>query len=73
MVSFFHNPTLAEHQYAVYPAHGGKTVGNDEGSALANQPTYGFLNQFFGLGVQIGGGFVQNQYTWVGEYRPGDG
>ena len=39
---------------------GGEAVGDDDGGAVAHEVVERFLDEFFGLGVEGGGGFVEN-------------
>src|SRR5258708_18614103 len=54
-------------------ANSRKTVGDDKGGATFHQTLQGFFDQSFGLGVQAGGSFVQNQDAWIAVKRTGDG
>ena len=52
---------------------GGKAVGDGEGRAARHQRRQGALDQALGLGVQGGGGFVQDQDAGVLQDGAGDG
>ena len=49
------------HQNLVGTADGREAVGDDDGSALAHQLGDGVLDELFGLGVDAGGGLVENE------------
>ena len=51
----------------------GQTVGNGKDRTVAHDPVQRILHQTFGDVVQCAGGFVQNQYRRVLQYRPRDG
>src|SRR3989338_7879101 len=49
----------------------GEAVGDDNHSLLSGDFFNRFLNQPFRVGVQVAGGFVENENTWV--YQHGSG
>src|SRR4029077_6180409 len=52
---------------------GGETVSDDEGGAAAHQVAQPLLNERLGLGIEAGGGFVENEDAWIGENGARDG
>ncbi len=60
-------------QDLVGQAHGAQPLGDDKGGAPLHQPLQRQLDQPFGLGVDAGGGVVQDQDARVLEQGAGDG
>ncbi len=64
---------VAEHQDAVGMAHGGQAVGDDQAGAAAHQALERLVDQPLALGIQRGGGLVEQQDARIGENGAGDG
>ena len=72
-VPVFADAALVEHHDLVGAADGGKPVGDHDDGAMFHQVGQRLLYQHFALGVQMAGGFVENQDGRVLEQRAGDG
>ena len=72
MMPFFHNAALIQDVDAVGTADGAEAVGDDDGGASHEEPIEGLLDLDFGDGVDIGGGFIQDQNAGGGEHGTGD-
>lgn len=53
--------------------NGGKAVGNDKAGTPLHEFCHGFLDEDLGVGINIGGGFVQNHDFRVGGNGACDG
>ena len=65
--------TTVEHHDPVGGFDGGQAMGDDEGGAALTQGVERLLDFAFGVGVQRGGGFIENQDGRVLEQGAGDG
>ena len=64
---------LVEDDDLVGPLHGAQAVGDHQGGAAGEEAFEGVLDEAFGLGVEGGGGFVEDEDGRVAQYGPGDG
>ena len=69
----FHNLAVFEHQNLVCILHGGKPVGDDKRGTAFLQFGQCILNGAFGLVIQGGCGFVEQQYRRIAQHRAGNG
>ena len=65
VTAFFAQLAPMQHEDFVGAADGGQAMGDDDGGAVAHQFFHGLLDPAFGLGVDVGGGFVEHQNVRV--------
>jgi hypothetical protein len=63
----FHNATRIEDENLAGVLHGGEAVRDDEDGTSLEQSVDGFLHQALRLGVQRGGGFVEDEDRRIDE------
>ena len=51
----------------------GQSVGDGDDSAGFHQFVERFLHKFFGFGIQLRRGFIEDEDGWIFENRAGDG
>ena len=61
MCTLFHDAAFFEHDDLVGLEDGVQTVGDGDDGLVLHQLSRGFFEQDFSLGVEAGGGFVENQ------------
>src|SRR5436309_15147989 len=61
-----------KHDNAICKAHGAEAVSGDERSAYGCRPLQRVHDRVLGVGIETAGGFVENQYRRVVQYREGD-
>jgi hypothetical protein len=64
---------LFEDEDAVHGAEGGEAVGDADDGAVFGEVVDGFLDFGFGLGIERGGGFVEDEDGGVADEGAGDG
>ncbi len=69
----FADGLVLQHHDLVGVADGGEAVGDDDGGAALHQAFQGLLDEQLGLGIDRGGGFIQDQDGSVLEHGAGDG
>lgn len=69
----FGDAAMFEDEDLICVADGGEAVGDDEAGAVGEEAVEGFLNEFFGGGIDAGGGFVEDEDGRVFEEGAGDG
>ena len=69
MAALLHDSSVPDYQDQISLADGGQPVGDQEGGPVLQQVFNGVLNQLFGLGVDGGGGLVQDKDSGVGQHR----
>ena len=62
-----------QHQHPIGPAEGAEAMGDDERGPPFHRPVERFENLLLGLGVDRGGGVIEQQDPRVEQHRPGDG
>ena len=72
MASALHNPTLIHNYDHICIPDCGKAVCNNDAGSILHDKMHGILNSLFCSGIQVGGGFIQNQYVRVGNKGSGD-
>src|SRR5687768_2779242 len=65
--------TPLEHEHAICPNHGGKSMSNDEGGASPHQALERLFDQMLALGVEGAGGLVEDEDARIAQHRPSDG
>jgi len=73
MGALLHDGAIVHYADAVGFADGGQAVGDDDGGSALHEGIEGFLNLFFGFGIEAGGGFIEEEDSGVFEDGPGDG
>src|SRR5262249_52350821 len=73
MAPAFDDLALLDHQYLIGAANGGKAMRDDEGRASLHEIRKALLNQLLRLGVQAGGGFIEDQYARLRKDGPRNG
>ena len=73
MGALLNDLTVIDHEYPVGMAHGFQPVSNYNDRLIVGQFCNGLHQLLFIFGVNIGGGFVQNDDGCVLHNRPGDG
>jgi hypothetical protein len=71
--TLFDNLPLVDHNHVIGIANGAQAVGDDKARPAFHQPQEGFLDARLGARVYRAGGFIQDQYSRVGENGAGDG
>ena len=69
----FHDPAVVENEDAVGMADGGETVGDDQAGAAVHEPFERFVDEALALGIEGGGGLVEQENARIGEDGAGDG
>ena len=69
----FDDAALVKDVDAVCILDGREAVGNGDGGPALSHLLEGMLDDLFGLRIDIGGGFIQNQNLRLGSDRPGKG
>ena len=72
MTSLFPDATPVQNDDVVRIADRRETVSDDDTGAVAHQFADGILNQMLGLRVDVGRGFVEDQYFGLECQSPGD-
>ena len=67
------HPTLVQHDDAIGATDGGEAVGDQQGGAPGHEPLEGLQDEVLGLGVEGGGGLVEDEHRGVAQQGPGDG
>ena len=73
MVSGFNEAAVVEDVDAVGVSYGGEAVGDDDGGPVFGQIVQSSLHCFFCLGIQGGGGFIEDNHGRILEEYPGNG
>ena len=73
MLADGHEPALVHDHDAVRVGDRAEPVGNDEGRAVLEEQVEGLVDLVLGLGVDLAGGFVEDEDRRVAEDGPGDG
>lgn len=73
VVALLDNLAFIEDIDAIRVLDGGKPVGDDKGGAVFHETVEGILDLAFGLGIDGGGGFVEQKDGCVFEQGSGDG
>ncbi len=73
MFAALDNLAIFEHECLVSVADGAQSMGDDEGCTSFEQPVQSALDEFFGAGIDTGGGFIKDQDTGISQKRTGDG
>ena len=73
MGTLFDDAAVFDDADAVGFADGGEAVSDDDGGTALHEGIEGFLNLFFGLGIEAGGGLVEEEDGGVFQDGPGDG
>ena len=73
VAALFDDVAVPDDEDAVGAFDGGEAVGDDKGGAPGHELAHGQLDFLLGLGVHVGGGFVQNEHAGIGEHGPGNG
>ena len=73
MVPFFHQHASVQNQDAICIANGAQSMGNHQGRRLGHHCIQSLLNRFLIRGIQMTGGFVQNDDLGLGEERSSNG
>ena len=73
VLALLHDFAVPDHQDEVCFPDGAEAVGDEEGGAVPEKMVDGGLDQLLGLGVDGGGGLVQDENSGVGQHRPGEG
>ncbi len=68
----FNEPALVDDEDFAGVANGGEAVGDDEAGALLHEAVHGALDVGFGVGVDGGGSFIENQNRRLGHKGAGD-
>src|SRR5271166_3522117 len=63
----FDNLSLLDHQNLIGAPNGRQAVGDHKGSAALHQVGEALLDHLLGLGIEAGGGLIQNQDARFGE------
>ncbi len=71
-MALFDDLALIQDVDAVGAADGAETVGDDDGGASVEETFEGLLDLGFGDGIDIGGGFIQDEDAGGGEHGAGD-
>ena len=71
VVALFDDLALIQDVDAVGAANGAETVGDDDGGASVEEAFEGLLDLGFGDGIDIGGGFIQDEDAGGGEHGAG--
>ncbi len=61
MSAFFYDPSLIKQYDVIRISNRGKPVGDYHGSPFFHELPKAFLQNLFGLGVYVGGSFIQEQ------------
>ena len=69
----FDDAALLHDQDAVGVSDRIETMGDDDGGAADEQAIQGILDEAFALGVEVGGGLVEDEQGRVRQHGPGDG
>src|SRR5262245_30365111 len=73
MGAAFDDAAFVEEEDEIGAADGGKAVSDDEGGAAGEEIGHGSLNKLLAFGVEVAGGFVEDEDLRVGEDGAGDG
>lgn len=73
MGALFDKGSGVEDEDFVGVADGAEAVGDDEAGASGHQAVEGFLNFGLGAGIDVAGGFVEDDQARVGHHHAGDG
>lgn len=73
MFALFNYLTICHDDYAVGSADGGQAMGNDNTCPVGKGLSNGAFDKNLGLAIDVGGGFIQNQYAWVAGQDTGQG
>ena len=69
----FEDLAFAEDEDFVGAGGGGEAMGDEERCSAVHDLFEGLGDDFFTVGVEVGGGFVEDEYFGVGDEGPGDG
>ena len=72
MGALFDELTVVEDANAVGLLDRGESVCNDEAGAVRTKIFEGFLDEAFGVVVERGGGFIEQQQRWIFKQGAGD-
>ena len=72
MGALFNDASVVHDTYAVGICDGAQSMGDDYRGAVAHQSLKRLLNETFALGIERGGGLVENKHRGILEYRSGD-
>ena len=73
VIALLHDLTLTQQDNIICVLNGGKTVGNDEHGADIFHLLQGVLNKDLRLGVDVGGGFVEDHHRRLVDNGTGKG
>ena len=73
MPALLDDVAIFQHQNPAGVGDGAEPVGDHKTGAALHQSLHAALDQPLGFGVEIAGGFIENQDARVGQDRPGDG
>ena len=73
VASAFNDPAVFEDEDLVGVADRGEAVSDDEAGALDHEAVEGFLDEAFRLGIDAGGGFIEDEDGGIFEESAGDG
>ena len=72
MLACFHHLTVIQDDYLVGVADSGQAVGDNDGSAALQHALQSLLDQHLGIGVDVGGRFIQDDDARVTHHGPGE-
>ena len=70
--ALLNHAAMVEDVDAVGVAHGAQAVGDDEAGAMRHEMLQRLLNLPFGLGIDAGSGFIEQQNRWIAQQSTGD-
>jgi hypothetical protein len=73
MRALLHNPSTIKHYQPVGPSDRAEPVSNDQRGAADQEFAKSILDEPFALGIQIAGGFIQDQHCGILEDGPRNG
>jgi hypothetical protein len=68
-----HDPAVVDNDNQVRVTHGGEPVGDDNAGPALHRRVECTLHRHFGLGVEMGGGLVQDHDRWCFEEQASNG
>ncbi len=71
--AFFHNPSVFHDHDLISAGNGRQTVGDDDGGFVLGGFPKSVLDNFFGMGIELGSGLVKDDDVGVGQDHPGNG
>ena len=67
------DPAVFDYQDLIGFSYRAQSVSNDKSGSPLGEFSQTFLNQRFAFRIQIGGGLIQDQNSWIGQNRSRDG